>query len=313
MSNASGAADYTEFQSRLRELGGDQLDLERIRQCVADVTDCQIATVTPGWRKKLQRHVINPLEKIKLAVIVVDFQNDFVDGSLSLKAGDSGENPDDAVCPINTLLSEQEIDLVVYTFDWHPENHISFFDHRHDEDRQLAAEERDREPSLFDCVSFAKPVCKQVLYPSHCVQNSDGAKLDSRIRVVDNAEMIYKGTDVLTDSYSAFFDNAKQGRTHLEEALRAKDINALLVCGLAYDICVAATLKDAAELGFLAAAVTDCSKGFSQDGITKAHNDFEKLNIPRMCLEDAQKVVRRQAIPTEWILNLIAQAGTATD
>ena len=52
-------------------------------------------------------------------------------------------------------------------------------------------------------------------------------------------------------------------RTILEETLREEGISVVLACGLAYDICVAATLKDSADIGFLSAIITDCSSDLS--------------------------------------------------
>lgn len=43
--------------------------------------------------------------------------------------------------------------------------------------------------------------------------------------------------------------------SELEMLLRKNDINAVIGCGLAYDICVMHTLKDASKHGFLTCIV----------------------------------------------------------
>lgn len=50
-------------------------------------------------------------------------------------------------------------------------------------------------------------------------------------------------------------------RTSLENLLREKGVDAVIGCGLAYDICVAATLKDSADLGFFTSVVADARYG----------------------------------------------------
>ena len=55
------------------------------------------------------------------ALLLVDIQNDFLPGgALAVPAGD------EVIAVANRLMPEYE--LVVATQDWHPENHISFFD-----------------------------------------------------------------------------------------------------------------------------------------------------------------------------------------
>lgn len=50
----------------------------------------------------------------------------------------------------------------------------------------------------------------------------------------------------------------KTFRLELEELLKSNGISAVLVCGLAFDICVRHTVIDANNLGFLSGVVRDC-------------------------------------------------------
>lgn len=44
----------------------------------------------------------------------------------------------------------------------------------------------------------------------------------------------------------------------MEFILKQEKIKVLFICGLALDICVAETTKDAAKLNFFTAVITDC-------------------------------------------------------
>ena len=108
---------------------------------------------------------------MKKALIIVDVQNDFVTGSLAVP------NAKEIIPVIRWMVDNVKYTRIVGTFDWHPENHISF---------------------------------KQ--WPTHCVQYSDGAKsaiyplaiypLENKLNL-----LVYKGQSMNVDSYSAFFDS----------------------------------------------------------------------------------------------------------
>lgn len=75
-------------------------------------------------------------------------------------------------------------------------------------------------------------------------------------------------------------------RTDLEDFLRQNAIQAVFICGLAFDICVAWTARDAAKLGFLTAVIGDCSKGLSREGIKRTKKEFAELGVPIVCFSD---------------------------
>ena len=85
------------------------------------------------------------------ALIVVDIQNDFCPGgALAVSDGDK-------IIPIvNDLLAK--FNLVIFTKDWHPANHLSF-----------ASAHEGKEP--YDSYNG------NVLWPDHCVENTPGAEL----------------------------------------------------------------------------------------------------------------------------------------
>ena len=67
----------------------------------------------------------------KRALLVVDVQNDFISGTLSLSNCPSKHDGAEIVPLINDLTKKTNFDLTVYTQDWHPTDHISFVDNAH--------------------------------------------------------------------------------------------------------------------------------------------------------------------------------------
>uniref|UniRef100_A0A0N5BJK8 EF-hand domain-containing protein n=1 Tax=Strongyloides papillosus TaxID=174720 RepID=A0A0N5BJK8_STREA len=62
--------------------------------------------------------ILSRINSLKTALIVVDFQNDFVCGSLAIKNGKANQNPMDALPIINKMISTFPFDKIVYTQDW---------------------------------------------------------------------------------------------------------------------------------------------------------------------------------------------------
>jgi len=156
----------------------------------------------------------------KTCLLVVDVQNDFaeIDGSLYVKGGE-------AVVPvINTEIEKARRAgaLIVYSQDWHPETT------RH----------------------FAKD---GGIWPVHCVGGSWGSDFHGGLTVIEGSEIIRKGTGG-EDGYSAFSvrdpHSGATFATELESALRRRDIERLVIVGLATDYCVKETALDARRLGF---------------------------------------------------------------
>jgi len=204
------------------------------------------------------RQIFDPVS----ALIIVDVQEDFLNGTLALSRCPAGQDGNDVVPVINRLLEEVKFDVVAYTFDWHPEDHISFINnvkkYAVDSSSPVTAENA----KVMDKAIFAgPPKQEQVLWPPHCVQNCDGAKLHKDLTVVDNPVNIYKGTNSNVDSYSAFFDNSKLSQTKLASILAKHNVTDVYVCGVAYDFCVGFTTLDAIDLGFRTVLINDATRG----------------------------------------------------
>ncbi|CAF3413046.1 unnamed protein product, partial [Rotaria sp. Silwood2] len=123
------------------------------------------------------------------ALVIIDVQHDFIDGSLSLRKCPSKHNGEEVVPVINRLLDSIDFDVVVYTYDWHPSDHISFFDSLHLRSQFLTNDSipltdlRPYSTAIFDIPGLAR--MEQVLWPAHCVQNTSGAELHSDLKVID--------------------------------------------------------------------------------------------------------------------------------
>ena len=118
---------------------------------------------------------------------------------------------------------------IIATQDWHPVNHASF----------------------------------ESTWPVHCVQNSVGAQLHADLHKEKITKIIYKGTDVAIDSYSAFYDNDHIKSTGLTDWLRQHAISILYVMGLATDYCVKFSVLDAIADGFVVYLIEDGCRGIN--------------------------------------------------
>jgi len=177
-------------------------------------------------------------------LIVIDVQNDFLPGGALAVA-----NGDEIIAPINVLA--RRFSHVVLTQDWHPENHISF-----------ASSHPGKQP--FDVIEL--PYGRQILWPDHCIQGSEGAQLSVGLDI-PHAEMILrKGFHSDTDSYSAFAEADGATRTGLAGYLRERGIRQVFCVGLATDFCVSWTALDARAAGFETLIIEDACRAINTNG-----------------------------------------------
>ncbi len=142
----------------------------------------------------------------KVAWLLVDLQNDFVDkerGTLSKAANGL------VIWAINltTWIAEKLGWLIIFSKDWHPDDTSHF---------------------------------KQ--WPKHCVAGTWGAMIHPRIYVPENAIFVYKGTKDGEDGYSA--EDARTDEGHgiaCFDLIKAHRINVVVTAGAYLDFCVKAT------------------------------------------------------------------------
>jgi nicotinamidase/pyrazinamidase len=170
----------------------------------------------------------------KDALIIVDIQNDFIPGgSLPVEEGDL------IIKELNTTakIFKESRGFVVLTQDWHPNNHLSF-----------ASNHPGKNPG-YEYTSENGAI-GPVLWPDHCVQNSQGALFHKDLKVELANKIIQKGMNPKVDSYSGFQDNDKKSETGLREYLESLNVNRIFVCGLALDYCCYFTAMDGIDFGF---------------------------------------------------------------
>lgn len=178
------------------------------------------------------------------ALIVVDVQNGFTPGGNLAVA-----NSDQIIPTINSLA--QHFDNVVLTQDWHPQDHISFFENHPGK-------------SAYETIELAYG--RQVLWPSHCVQGTHDADFHPDLNIPKAQLIIRKGFHPHIDSYSAFLEADHRTSTGLAGYLRERGIRDVFIVGIATDFCVAWTAIDAAKLGFNSYVVSDATKGIDLNG-----------------------------------------------
>ncbi|XP_011146024.1 uncharacterized protein LOC105187116 isoform X2 [Harpegnathos saltator] len=206
----------------------------------------------------------------KSAFLIVDVQNDFITGSLNIKQCAAQHDGSEVIEPINRLLETVPFDVVFYSLDWHPVDHVSFIDNLHLREVDVSSGISKEAARVYDTVTFrGPPLLKQRLWPRHCVQDSWGAELHKDLKIVEDAIKIYKGTNPEVDSYSVFWDNKKLTETTLSSQLQQKGATDIYICGLAYDVCVGATAVDALTSGYRTILIDDCSRGVDLVDIEK--------------------------------------------
>jgi nicotinamidase/pyrazinamidase len=199
------------------------------------------------------------------ALLVIDVQNCFLPGgSLAVKDGEQ-------VIPVINRIAKGFANVVM-TQDWHTPGHISF-----------ASVHAGKKP--FETVDLAYG--KQVLWPDHCVQGTDGAALSKDLSIPQAALVIRKGFHKDVDSYSAFTEADGKTTTGLAAYLKARQIERLFVAGLATDFCVAWTALDGRKAGFETYVVEDACRGIDTQGsLAKAWGDMANSGVKRIRSDD---------------------------
>jgi len=132
----------------------------------------------------------------------------------------------------NELMDSGRFDLVVATRDWHPPEHGSF-------------------------APQGGP------WPVHCVQGTGGAELHPDLEQAGIDLLLDKGQDPATEGYSGF-----EG-TELARVLREAGVDHVTICGLATDVCVRHTAREAAEEGFAVTLDTAGTRGIDAQDVER--------------------------------------------
>ena len=154
------------------------------------------------------------------ALIVVDVQNDFLPGGALPVA-----HGDEVIAPLNEYLARFAAAgrPIVATRDWHPPNHCSF------------AEQ-------------GGP------WPAHCVADTPGAAFAGNLELPAQTQVVSKAMQAEHEAYSGF-----QG-TQLARTLEGAGVSRVFIGGLATDVCVLNTVRDALQAGFETCLLLDASR-----------------------------------------------------
>ncbi|KAI7847486.1 Nicotinamidase [Circinella umbellata] len=183
----------------------------------------------------------------RVALILVDIQNDFFEGgSLAVP------NASNILPTVHKLIDKA--DFIVATQDWHPENHISF-----------GVNHPGKQPFDQIIIEYEGHETKQVLWPIHCVQNSHGAEFSPTISKKSIHHIVQKGKNPKVDSYSGFADNDYHEITPLAKILYQNNVEIVIVVGLAADYCVKMTCLDAVKFGFKTVLVKEGTLAVAPD------------------------------------------------
>jgi nicotinamidase/pyrazinamidase len=227
------------------------------RQILAGFGTVAMMTIIP--KQLLAATPIKPDDASVL--LVIDVQNCFLPGgSLAVQEGNQ-------VIPVINRIAKGFANIVM-TQDWHTAGHVSF-----------ASSHPGKKP--FETIDLKYG--KQVLWPDHCVQGTEGAALSKDLSIPQAELIVRKGFHHDVDSYSAFTEADGKTTTGLAAYLKARKLQRLFVAGLATDFCVAWTALDARKAGFETYVVEDACRGIDNQGsMAKAWADMAKAGVKRI-------------------------------
>ena len=197
-------------------------------------------------------------------LLVVDVQLDFCPGgALAVPDGDQ------IVAGINQLM--KRFDHIGFTQDWHPADHSSF-----------ASAHPGKSPFETIRVDYGD----QTLWPDHCIQGQEGARLHPELDTSRGELILRKGYRRSIDSYSAFFENDRKTPTGLAGYLRDRGFGKLYICGLATDFCVGFSALDGVACGFEIVVIEDACRAIDLDGSLAAMKQMFSDQGVTVCQSD---------------------------
>lgn len=193
------------------------------------------------------------LTMTRRALVVVDVQKDFVDGSLGTARGA------EVAAAISSFFSSDANSYahVVGTLDWHidPEGHFA---------------SEGEQPDYSET------------WPVHCVAGTQGAEPYSALNTDPIEAWFRKGE--CTAAYSGFEGHLADGSEALDTAklgewLKEREVTHVDVVGIATDFCVKATALDAHAAGFETTVIERLCSPVSDEGAQRALAELRDAGV----------------------------------
>ena len=219
----------------------------------------RIASATPSFNSR------------KFVIGIIDVQNDFCKGG-KLAVSEAEE----AIASINKLRYIYDEQIKTFTSqDWHNQNHMSFAE-RHQK-KPFSGPEK----ITLMMEDGSSITVQQMMWPRHCVENTDGSQLHCDLIVTPNDIIIKKGTKKNVESYSAFGDefNGKYEETTLNSFLTENEVSDIILTGIATDYCVYFTALDAINLGYKVHLILSCTRGVDKLTTDNALSDMKEKGV----------------------------------
>jgi nicotinamidase/pyrazinamidase len=179
---------------------------------------------------------------VVLAIVVVDVQNDFCEGGSLAVAGGA-----EVARGISERLAAGGYEHAVATRDHHIDPGAHFAD----------------EPDFVQS------------WPAHCVVGTRGVALHPGLDTTRIEAVFDKGE--YAAAYSGF-EGVDNG-VPLADWLRARDVDAVEIVGIATDHCVRATALDAARLGFATRVRLDLTAGVAAPTVERAVGELTAAGV----------------------------------
>lgn len=188
---------------------------------------------------------------MKKALIIVDVQNDFIEGGSLAVEGGYGLSKKIADLAKSGALDKY--DLVITTQDWHIEPGSHF----------------NENPDYINS------------WPVHCVADTFGSNIVKTLaEALENItdHTIIKG--MYSDDYSGFDGEEKGTGRLLEDILKESQIEEVYIIGLATDFCVSASALASSKLDFKTYVIVDLVEGINSEKINETFTKiFPENNI----------------------------------
>lgn len=207
------------------------------------------------------------------ALIVIDMQNDFVNGSLAIPGAES------IIRPVNDAI-DLPWKIKIATRDFHPDNHVSFA--------------RTHQKPVFSKATIFHPEdaakkngIEHTLWPIHCVAYTGGADFVKDLNSDAFDVVVHKGTHAHIESYSAFKDVWGKDSSEFPDIVAASGATDIFIVGLAGDYCVKYTAIDAVDLGYRTWLITDGIKSIASEELV--YKEMVARGIKLTTLEEVRK------------------------